>query len=230
MRSLERIKAVVLRKKGFSVREIARKTHCAKSSISTWVRGISLTGDQIKRLKSNQDKGRAKAASHPNSPKRVWGRLRQQIKDSAFQEISRACPLGTLKVLGTALYWAEGYKRSENMVNFTNSDPAMIALMMKFFRKVCKVPEDKFRAGVHIHPHLDIDAAIRFWARVSGIPVKQFHRTQLCVSKASKHKMDTLPLGTFSIIICDVRLQSRIKGWIRGIEQWSDFRAVSSVG
>jgi hypothetical protein len=230
MKSIERAKAVVLRKEGFSVREIARETHCAKSSISTWVRGIPLTVEQIRRLDSNQDKGRAKAASHPNSPKCVWGRLRQEIKDSAAKEVSKEYSSGMLKILGASLYWAEGYKRSENMVNFTNSDPAMIALMMKFFRNICKVPEDKFRGGVHIHPHLDREAAVRFWMKVSGIPVKQFHRTQLCVSKASKHKMDTLPLGTFSIIICDVRLQSRIKGWIKGIEKWSDLGAISSVG
>jgi hypothetical protein len=221
MKAKERAKARALRKKGLSVREIALQIRCAKSSVSVWVSDIPLTFEQIERLQSNQDKGRARAANHPNSSKGVWSKIRQEIIDLAAGEISKHCSLNVLKILGAALYWAEGYKRSRNVVNFSNSDPAMIALMMRFFRYVCKVPESKFRGVVHIHPHLDQAGAVKFWSKVSGIPKKQFNQIQLCVSRASKHKRDTLPLGTFRVIICDVRVQSRIKGWIKGIEQWS---------
>ncbi len=230
MRAKERSAARRLREQGCSIREIAQKIKCAKSSVSGWVRDIPLTARQIEHLKSNQDKGRAKAANHPNSPKGIWGKFRQEISDLAADEIAQQCSFGILKVLGAALYWAEGYKRSRNVVNFSNSDPDMIAIMMRFFRCVCEVPESKFRGVVHIHPHLDKAGAVKFWSKVSGIPKKQFHRIQLCVSSASKHKRETLPLGTFSVIICDVRVQSKIKGWIKGIERWSNFRAVSSAG
>ena len=217
------------RRSGHSVREIAKQTRCSKSSISKWVRDIPLTSEQIKKLKSNQDKGRAKAANHPNSPKNVWAKIRSNITKSAAGEISSKCSLDTLKVVGSSLYWAEGYKSGLNMVNFCNSDPCMIRLMMDFFKKVCKVPIAKFRGAVHIHPHLDREKAVKFWSKISGIPIKQFHKTQIAVSKASKNKRDTLPLGTFRIVISDTRLKSRIKGWIKGIEKWINIRAVGAV-
>ena len=116
------------------------------------------------------------------------------------------------------------------MVNFSNSDPNMIALMMHFFRKACKVPEKKFRGIVHIHPHLNKERAKKFWSEISGIPIRQFHKTQFGISKASKHKRDTLPLGTFRIVVCDTRLLSKIKGWIKGIESWNGLRAVGAIG
>ena len=230
MRAKEIKKARELRSKGFSVREISQKIRCAKSSVSGWVSDIPLTSEQIARLKSNQDKGRAKAANHPNSPKHVWARIRTDFIESASKEISNQCSKGVLKVVGSALYWAEGYKASVNMVNFSNSDPLMISLMMRFFRGVCNVPENKFRGIVHIHPHLNVKRALVFWSKVSGIPASQFHKTQFGISRASKHKRDTLPLGTFRIVICDTRLRSKIQGWIKGIEKWSDTRAVGAIG
>jgi hypothetical protein len=230
MREKDRQKARELRKSGYSIKEIVKEIHCAKSSISGWIRDISLTPKQIERLKTNQDKGRAKAANHPNSPKQVWSTIRQDSISAAVKEIPPQYSIEILKIIGSALYWAEGYKSTVNMVSFSNSDPLMIALMMKFFREICNVPENKFRGAVNIHPHLNIDNAVRFWSKASGIPREQFHKTQAVVSSASKRKRDTLPVGTFKIIICDVRLQSRIKGWIQGLCKWTDIRAVGAIG
>jgi hypothetical protein len=222
MRAKERKEARGLRSQGFSIREIADKIGCAKSSVSEWVCDIPLSPEQIERLESKQDRARAKAANHPNSPKNVWAVIRRDISDSALRDIPADYSRITLKVLGSALYWAEGHKQSVNMVNFSNSDPAMIGLMMKFFREICQVPENKFRGLVHIHPHLDKNRAEKFWSKISGIPIRQFHKTQFGISKASKQKRDTLPLGTFRIVISDVRLKAKIDGWIKGIGAWVD--------
>lgn len=230
MKAKERKLARKLRNFGYSVGAIAKRIKCAKGSVSKWVRDIPLTPDQIKRLESNQERGRAKAATHPNSPRQAWARIRNEITKSASSEISRVCPNEMLKMVGIALYWAEGYKAGINMVNFSNSDPQMIALMMQFFKKVCSVPAEKFRGAVHIHPHLDREEAKKFWSKASGIPLSQFHKTQIAVSRASKNKRDTLPFGTFSIVICDTRLQSKIKGWIKGIGSWKKFGAVGAIG
>ena len=93
--------------------------------------------------------------------------------------------------------------------------------MMLFFRRVCNVPESKFRGKVCIHPHLNIRAAERYWSGISNIPLKQFNKPLLAVSRASKNKRDTLPMGTFSILMGDVYTCSRIKGWIDGLSSWS---------
>ena len=230
MKADERKRSIELRRLGWSVGAIAKQVKCSKSSVLRWVRDIPLTATQIERLESNQERGRATAAAHPNSPKAVWARIRRDTMEAATSQISLKCSPYLLKTLGSGLYWAEGYKAGRNMVNFSNSDPSMIKLMMRFFREICQVPSLKFRGVVNIHPHLDREKAKKFWSRVSGIPLQQFHSVQLAVSKASQQKRDTLPLGTFRIVVCDTRLQSRIKGWIGGIQRWADVRANSSVG
>ena len=221
MKAEERKKARSLRSKGWSLRAIASEIKCSKSVVSKWISDIQLTEKQIEKLKDNQDKGRAKAAKHPNSSRAKWERIRNNLKSESRKDIPRKFSKKLLNIVGAALYWAEGYNASRNEIIFANTDPRMIKLMMLFFRKVCKIPESKFRGKVCIHPHLNIKKAERFWSVVSNIPLKQFNKPLLAVSRASKNKRDTLPMGTFSILMGDVYTCSRIKGWIDGLSRWA---------
>jgi transposase len=46
----ERLKAIELRKQGYSANEIVKKVGVAKGSISVWIRNVPLTGKGRKRL------------------------------------------------------------------------------------------------------------------------------------------------------------------------------------
>ena len=120
-------------------------------------------------------------------------------------------------MLGTALYWGEGTKTKRGTVDFTNSDPRSVQVMMRYFREVCEVPEDKFRARVLLHPHLDSSAAEQYWRKVSGIPATNFYKTSMQHNKASKNLKDSLPFGTFSVSINDTTLYLRLMGWMEGM-------------
>lgn len=221
MKTEERKKARLLRSKGWSLRAIASEIKCSKSVVSKWISDIQLTAKQIEKLEDNQDKGRARAARHPNSSRAKWEKIRNDIKQTAKKDVPRKCSKELLTIAGAALYWAEGYNASRNEIIFANTDPRMIKLMMLFFRKVCKVPESKFRGKVCIHPHLNIKAAERYWSGISKISLNQFNKPLLAVSRSSKGKRDTLPMGTFSILMGDVYTCSRIKGWIEGLSSWA---------
>lgn len=113
-----------------------------------------------------------------------------------------------------------------NLFVFANCDPAMIKLMMLFLTEVCNISRRKIRGRVNIHPHLNIKLATKYWSSISKISIKYFHKPLLAVSRASQQKRKTFPYGTFRIVISDVFLCSRIKGWIEGLKNW----ALSSVG
>jgi hypothetical protein len=221
MKVKEKKLARALRFRGWSLRAIAAKVKCSKSTISVWISDIKLTDKQIKKLKSNQDRARAKAAQHPNSSRQKWANIRDSIKEASYKEIPKRYSQELLKIVGTALYWAEGYNASRSSIIFANTDPRMIRLIMLFFRQVCKVPESKFRGKVAIHPHLNAKKAEKYWSNISGIPLRLFNKPLLAVSRASKRKRDTLPMGTFSVLIGDVYTCSKIKGWIGGLSSWA---------
>lgn len=215
MKLEEKNLAINLRKQGWSMNEIKDKIGVSKSSISLWVRNIQLTDNQKKEL---SQKGLTKESIERRRATRL-GRenaRRQIIIDAGEKEIN-ALSEQELKLIGTALYWAEGGKKNRGTVQLSNGDPRVIELMMKFFKKICKVPKEKFRGHIHIHPHLNIKEAEEYWSKISGISIKQFYKTYSKPNKASQSKKDSLPFGTFDIYVHNTELFLRIMGWIEGI-------------
>jgi len=192
--------------------EISERIKVSKASVSLWVRDIELTPLQKKELsekglkKENIERRRTTRLANENA-------RRQIIIDGAKLDIVNEFSQRELLMLGAALYWAEGGK-TKMLTRFSNGDPRIIRFMMKFFRKICNVPEGKFRGYIHIHQHLNVSVAERYWSDVSGIPLSQFYKTYNIPNKASKNKKDSLPYGTFEIYVCNTELFLKIKGWI----------------
>ena len=114
------------------------------------------------------------------------------------------------------LYWAEGDKRS-GRVQFSNSDPDMIRLMMEWFRKFCEVPEAKFRIGLFVHSLHVRENYLAFWGGITGLPISQFNRPYIKPTIFSNRK-NKLYEGTCVIKVHNRDLISRILGWIDGIK------------
>lgn len=186
----------------------------AKSSVSIWVRNIVLSERQTKKL---QGKSHTKLAVERRRASRL---LNEEAKRNLIilASVGQIKPISMdqLWLIGVMLYWAEGGK-TQRMVRFSNGDPEMAKIMMAFFRRVCDVPEQKFRGYIHIHPHLNHEAAEKYWSTVSGIPCEQFFKTYRKPNKSSKNKKDSLPYGVFDIYVLDSKLFLKISGWAQGI-------------
>ncbi|MEX0877761.1 MAG: hypothetical protein WDZ40_02750 [Candidatus Spechtbacterales bacterium] len=211
MKLEEKRKARELRKKGWSIREITKELGVAKGSVSVWVRDIELTKKQKQKLSKNRVSFEVVEQRRQTRLKNENAR-RQRIIDSAKDEIKKLSK-NDLFLVGVSLYWGEGAKTRRSGVQFSNSDPEMIRIIVKFFREVCNVPTDKLIGRIHIHPHLDFKKAEGYWSNVSGIPLTQFYKTYRKPNKSSKNKKDTLPHGTFDIIICNTELFLKLQGW-----------------
>lgn len=215
MKLKEKILSRKLRREGYSLREICKKTGFAKGSVSAWVHDIDLTVKQKQALSENGIKKEV-------IEKRRITRLikessrRQIVIDQAEKNIKKLSK-EDLFTIGIALYWAEGRKAGRAIVSFSNSDPRAVRLMMRFFKEICNISKEKFRGHIHIHPHLDYKKAEKYWSDVSGIPLLQLYKTYRIPNKSSQNKKDTLPYGTFDIYICNTELFLKIKGWINGV-------------
>ncbi len=116
------------------------------------------------------------------------------------------------------LYLAEGGK-TKRITRIANSDPAVIQIMMRFFREICGVAESKFQGHIHTFTHADIKKTEKYWSEITGISRKQFYKTYTKPSVASLQKRQTLPYGTFDIYVCDTKLFLTIMGWIEKIKE-----------
>ena len=215
MKKIEKDRARELRKQGHSMNEITRALGVAKSSVSLWTGDIELTSRQKQRL---SERGRSVESVERRRLSRLANeRARRRVYFEEAVTGIKGLSRNDLFFLGAALYWGEGSKTTRGTVDFTNADPRIVQVMMSYIREICDVPSQKFRGHVILHPHLDARRAERYWSKISGIPLKQFHKTSMQHNKASKNKKDSLPLGTFAISIYDTTLYLRIMGWMEGI-------------
>ena len=57
--------------------------------------------------------------------------------------------------MGVMLYWAEGAKQKEHNVasgvRFSNSDPVMIRVFLRWLDEICRIQFDQVRLDVYIH-------------------------------------------------------------------------------
>ncbi len=212
----EKIEATRLRKLGESYSEIRKKVKVSKGTLSLWLRDIELTPEQEKRLYVELRQKNAYRLAKFNQEKRIK-RTEEIIKKSKKEALLRL--RNPLFLSGLMLYWAEGDKSDERAeVKFSNSDPAMIKFMMKWFRDICKVPEKKFRIALHIHAlhcRKDIES---YWSKITNIPLAQFQKTYIKPTSL-RHRRNRLYNGTCAIRINNVDLFRRIKGWKIGFLQ-----------
>ena len=215
MKTTEKKKAIKLRQAGWSIGNISNALGVSKGSVSAWVHDIVLTKNQTGLLNRQM-----------HAPDVVEKRRRSRINNEcvkrdaiiehAGKDISDISDEG-LKLIGSALYWAEGRKKGKRMITFSNSDPALIKIMMRFLKEICGVPQRRFRGHIHTHSHLNTEAAENYWSTTSGIPRNQFFKTYSKPSKAGKGKADPLPFGTLDIYVADVSVYLKVMGWIRKI-------------
>ena len=111
-----------------------------------------------------------------------------------------------LKLAGAMLYVCEGTKlrkdpRYKNTyiyaIEFTNSEPQIVAIFREFVVRILKVDPRKIKAQLFIYPDLNQKKVMLEWSRKTNIPLDQFQQVIILKAKISKFKPN--PLGTLKI-------------------------------
>lgn len=216
-------RATNLRKRGYSYLELSQTLKISKSTAYYWTKRVNLSISAQAKIEKKLKEAFGKGLAAYN---KIYGKIRSQkaaeirnaIEEKSSKEID-SLSLNDLKLIGSALYWAEGNTKNRNRLQFSNCNPDMIRIAMRFFREVCNVTDQKFKAIIHTYPQIDYRKALNFWYQITKIPKNNFYPPQIQISSASKRKRpsNTLPYGTIHITILDTKLTCTVKGWIRGM-------------
>lgn len=170
--------AELLRRRGMSIKEIAREVEVSQSTVSRWCSDIILSAEQRNLLEEKRRKAGAKALA-------PWIRRNRELKQ---KDIRKQSALGhqdlgrmtkrDLFMLGLGLYWGEGYKRGSQEWGFTNSDFGMIRIVLDWLHKCYDVPIERIIARLTINTRYKTQAEnlMRMWSRETGISRSQFGR------------------------------------------------------
>lgn len=220
--------ALKLRLAGKSYHEIGKSLGVPKSTLSGWFSNLILSSRAEQRLAKRVRMGSMRGLLKRNKDQTRLARARaKRIRELAAQEVAQLDQTG-LKLVGIALYWAEGYKRpvvrngreaTYHSVALSNSDPALVALFLRFLREICDVTDDSIAAEIRIYQHINANRALNYWKNVTKLPTDNFRKSYYGISKSSlgKRPFNRLPYGTVMIRVNNTALYHKIMGWIQGL-------------
>ncbi|MDA2922177.1 hypothetical protein MYX07_02805 [Patescibacteria group bacterium AH-259-L07] len=205
-------KARNLRQKGLLYREIVDELGINRTTLGKWCEDIELTPEQIKsRGGRYANVVKAAKANHLKRQKEI-----ELIQKSAEKEIHSLTNY-EFKSAGIALYWAEGDKTQG--LGFSNSDPELIQFMIKWFREICNVPDEKIKAYLYLHTGQNEKKIKQFWSEITNIPLNQFNKTIFKQEgSASRKYNEDRYKGTIKIRINDENLRHKILAWIEELQ------------
>lgn len=172
MKIKEHFKAIELRKQGKSLKEISILLRVSKSTVSLWCKDVRLSQEAIEILSQKVTKGQMLSAQ--NKRDKTLKILDKFYSDN-YRNIENLRPSqDALKIFCAIMYWCEGGKFNNSMVQFTNSDPLVIASFLKLLRQCYSIKEDKLRACLHLHCYHSESKQINYWSKITNISKEQF--------------------------------------------------------
>lgn len=217
----EKEKAIVLRKQGKTYSDILRAIPVAKSTLAIWLKDAKLSKSEnqkfteAKRLASLRG-GQAKKKQRIERQNNIFSQAKEKIKGLSEYEFF---------LIGVCFYWAEGTKEKEyrpgSGVAFSNMDPKMIKLFLKWLDKICKIPKDMigFEIMVHdTHKHR-VNEVIKYWSKITGFSSIDFYQVYFKRSKIKKTNRKNIGEKYHGVLKVKVRQSSEL---VRKIASWSD--------
>jgi hypothetical protein len=119
--------------------------------------------------------------------------------------------------MGCMLFWAEGSK-SRNSVKFTNSDPDMLQLFVRFLRECYSVRDEQltFAVNVHLTNGLTLAEIEAWWLDRLDLPPACLRAASVNrPSKASRWRRNVLPYGTARVAVHSTEIVQSIYGAIQ---------------
>jgi hypothetical protein len=213
-----KFQAIELRNEGYSYNLISKKLKIGKGTLSAWLREVPFKPNYkvLARIKNGPLK--SGLLKHRKKVKEI-----KIIKKKAKVELGKISERD-LWMLGLGLYLGEGSKLYE-ITRIINSDPKIIKMSIEWFKKICKLKDNNITIAIHLYPDNNEEKCLRYWSENTGVPLKQFRKTQVDYRKdKSKKKKRKLPFGTAHVTIIGngnpdfgVNLHRRIMGWIDAI-------------
>ncbi len=223
----DRVRAVELRKTGVSYAELMRRFGVAKSTLWRWLKAEGLVAATPQEFTERRRLAQRKAvivnrANHTARTQALFEQARNEVGKLSARD---------LWLIGIALYWAEGTKQKPHNVAqrvvFTNSDPAMLQLFIRWLKDACQIEDGQLAYDLYIHESGNIEAARKFWSEALRVPSEQWRiRLKRHNRSTRRRNVGARYVGLVRVSVArSARLNRKISGWVKGI-----LHGIQSIG
>lgn len=175
MDSTLKSKAIILRRKGLSLKTICKKLKVAPSTVSGWIRGIELTKNQRKKLtadwKNSLARARELAVVWHNTQKKK--RL-EKAKEEASNVLSHINlnDKNILELVLAFLYLGEGAKGQT--LTLANSNPNVLLFYLASIEKIYNINRNKLTYHLHLRADQNKDEMKKYWSKILKVNLERF--------------------------------------------------------
>jgi predicted transcriptional regulator len=207
--------AVALRKRGFTLEEIAKYCDISKSTASLWLKNkafsAQVTKQNVKRAGIENAKRLALVA------KARGGERKKRFADAAASAKVEFANYhkNPLFMAGLTAYIAAGDKNNDNLVRFSHVSMDLHKLFVTFATKFLGVDKSNIHLWIQLYGSTDEEKAMKKWSKRTTIPYSQFYKNQY----VNKNTKKTLHSGVGNTIIGSKYHKQKLKTWIRLAEK-----------
>lgn len=185
-------KAIKLRQKGTSLREVEKILKIPKSTLSGWFKNIKLTQKQQEKLKSNVLRVLAKARREAVKWHNKQKELRLIFAENQAKEVLSKLNIEDVSIMELALsmlYLGEGAKQGRTLLG--NSDPMILKFFINALKKIYKLDVNKFKCELHLRADQDPDKMKKFWSKELNMSLISFTSVSIDQRTAGKPTYST---------------------------------------
>ncbi len=215
--TLEKQKAMHLRKEGSSYNEIQKILNVSKSTLSRWLAEIPLSEKRIRELRADNP---VRIERYRNTMRRKKELRMSDAYNEVVKKIGKLTPREVF-ISGLFLYWAEGTKTREAGIELTNTNPAMVQFFIRWLT-LFGVPNSKMKVHLHLYADMNIKKQMNFWSKTLGLPLSQFRKPYVKKNLFSEITYKNgFGQGTCSITVDDVKLSNQVLMGVKYLQQIS---------
>jgi transcriptional regulator with XRE-family HTH domain len=203
--------AVSLRKRGFTLEEIAKYCDISKSTASKWLQNNAFS-TQV--TKQNMRRAGAENAKRLN----LINKARSGERAARYREAARSAETeykhyrkDPLFTAGLMLFYTNGDRSDKRSIRISAVSHETHRIFIRFAIEYLGVERSKLRLWLLLSPAHDEEKCMRKWKQITGIPFTQFHKSQV-IQNTTKPK--NLHFGVGNTIIGSTVLKHKLDTWI----------------
>lgn len=203
--------AINLRKRGFTLEEVARYCDISKSTASEWLKNKAfsdlVTKQNVKRAGADNAK-RLKLINKARTVERT-ARYREAVRSAETEY--KHYKKDPLFMAGLMLYFGEGDNKHQRLIRLASARMEVHVIFIHFLKEYLGIKKDMINFWILLYPDLDEPTCMKKWSKAMGISYSQFHKNQIIQNKSSKR---TLHYGVGNTIIGSTVLKCKLNRWI----------------
>lgn len=212
VRNKEKYAQVVsLRKRGFTLEEIARYCAISKSTASVWLKNNAFSAQVTKQNAKRAGADNARRLRLVNKARSGERTVRYKEAALSAETEYRHYKKDPLFIAGLTLYIGAGDRKNERVVRLSTADMVAHRIFLRFTQEYLGVRAEQVHLWLLLYADHSEELCMKKWRQSTGVPYTQFYKNQVIKNKPQKQ---TLHYGVGNTIIGSTVLKHKLSRWI----------------